>query len=110
MSVMVTNTNGGVKGDGGKYQPRLLMLSMPNTLEGVSRVLTYGANKYSPDNWRKVEDERYWDALYRHLLSYHKGQKVDEETGESHLYHALCCLMFLAEKQTMYTGQTPDYP
>jgi hypothetical protein len=106
----VTNTAGGVKGDGGKHQPRLLFNSLPYTLEGVSRVLTYGAKKYSPENWRLVEESRYWDAFYRHLLSYAKGEECDTETGESHLHHALCCLMFLAEKQATSTRQKPENP
>lgn len=101
----IKNAAGGVKGDGGKHQPRLLLRSMPNSVEKVSRVLTYGANKYSPDNWRLVEDDRYWDALYRHLLADAQGEAVDAETGESHLAHALCCLFFLLEKRSCSTRQ-----
>lgn len=97
--IRVTNELGGVKADGGKMQPRLLMQSMPNAVAEVCQVLTYGANKYSPDNWRKVEPDRYVDATYRHLLAFHAGEGFDAETGKHHLAHAICCLLFLLEMQ-----------
>ena len=38
-------------------------------VEKVVDVLGYGAIKYSPDNWRRVEDPqtRYFNAAMRHL-------------------------------------------
>lgn len=98
-TIRVTNDQGGVKADGGKMQPRLLMQSMPNAVKEICEVLTYGANKYTPDNWKKVEGDRYTDALYRHLLAYHAGEQVDSETKKHHLAHAACCILFLLEKQ-----------
>jgi len=63
----------------------------------VARVMTYGAKKYAKDNWLHVPDaeQRYFDAALRHVLQYNTGNKTDEETGENHLAHAICCLMFL---------------
>ena len=98
-TIRVTNDQGGVKADGGKVQPRLLMQSMPNAVKEICEVLTYGANKYTPDNWKKVEGDRYMDALYRHLLAFHAGEQVDSETKKHHLAHAACCILFLLEKQ-----------
>ena len=98
-TIRVTNSEGGVKADGGKAQPRLLMQSMPNAVREICEVLTYGANKYTPDNWKKVEADRYTDALYRHLLAYHAGELFDSETNKHHLAHAACCILFLLEKQ-----------
>lgn len=98
-TIRVTNEQGGVKADGGKMQPRLLMQSMPNAVSEICEVLTYGANKYTPDNWKKVEADRYTDALYRHLLAFHAGEQVDSETNKHHLAHAACCILFLLEKQ-----------
>ena len=98
-NIRVTNSEGGVKADGGKAQPRLLMQSMPNAVREICEVLTYGANKYTPDNWKKVEADRYTDALYRHLLAYHAGELFDSETNKHHLAHAACCILFLLEKQ-----------
>lgn len=65
----------------------------------VVKVLTYGAKKYGPDNWRKVEDldSRYLAAALRHISAYAKGEEYDSESDLSHLSHAICSLMFLLE-------------
>lgn len=86
----------GRKDDQGKNRLGLLP---PLALEAVGRVLTFGARKYAPENWRKVPDAkaRYLDATLRHVVSYMKGERMDPETGESHLAHAACCLLFLLE-------------
>lgn len=63
----------------------------------VVRVLMFGARKYGRANWRLVADadRRYLAAAFRHLAAYADGEAVDQETGESHLAHAVCCLLFL---------------
>lgn len=76
-----------------------LELIEPEFIEGLGRILSFGADKYEAHNWKLAssdEDQnRIYGALLRHLVAYHKGEKVDQETGESHLYHACCNLMFL---------------
>lgn len=69
----------------------------PSFEEAVAEVLTYGAEKYAPNNWLKVEDaeNRYYAALRRHINAYRKGEKIDPESGLSHLAHAACNIMFL---------------
>lgn len=86
----------GRKFDSGKPMPRLLP---PSALLAISRVLTFGAQKYSPDNWKKVPGakDRYLDAMLRHILAYNSGEINDPESGENHLAHAGCCLMFLLD-------------
>ena len=50
--------------------------------------MTQGANKYGRTNWQECkEPHRYLDALLRHTLKYWSGEKVDTESGKSHLYH-----------------------
>lgn len=70
-----------------------------NALAQVVGVLTYGAQKYAPENWRKVEGWRwrYLGAALRHVSQWARGERVDPESGHPHLAHALCCLLFLAE-------------
>jgi hypothetical protein len=87
---------GGRKFDGGKLQYGLLP---PLALRETVKVLTYGAEKYEPDNWRRVPEgpRRYFDAAQRHLWAYKKGELNDEETGINHLAHAICCLMFMLD-------------
>ena len=83
----------GIKFDKEKEQWHLLPLDV---LRSVVRVLMEGARKYAPDNWKFVTPkERYFDACLRHLTAWQSGEKIDNETGESHLAHAICCLIFL---------------
>jgi len=72
-----------------------------DALEGMVRVLMFGAKKYAPDNWKYVKDgrTRYYSAALRHLFAWFRGEKVDPETKQSHLDHAMCCLLFLSWKE-----------
>lgn len=94
--------NGGRKFDGGKLEYGLLP---PHALEETVKVLTFGAQKYERDNWIKVSDSkrRYFDALQRHMWAWKKGEQIDPESGLHHLAHAMCCLMFLYEHDTIYS-------
>lgn len=84
---------------GQKYDSGKLRFSLipKGVLEHVIRVLEFGAAKYSKDNWKHVDNatERYYDAAMRHLNLWFAGETNDSETGESHLSHAICCLLFL---------------
>lgn len=84
----------GTKYDSGK--PPMALLD-PEYLEGLARVLGFGASKYSPDNWRNgISYRRLISAAYRHLGAINKGENIDPESGEPHVYHLACCNMFLA--------------
>lgn len=83
----------GLKDDGGK--PRMELLE-PEYLRGTADVLTYGASKYAPNNWRQgIDASRLYGALQRHLNAFWAGEEIDPESGLPHLYHASCELMFL---------------
>ncbi|TPV93168.1 MAG: hypothetical protein B7733_21920 [Myxococcales bacterium FL481] len=83
------------KHDGGKPRPDLLP---PLALMETSAVLEFGARKYAPGNWRKVEDrQRYMAATLRHLLEYQSGKDADPESKLHVLAHAACSLLFLLE-------------
>ena len=82
-----------MKFDAGKLRYGLIP---PEATEELAKVLTYGAKKYKSNNWKKAEDfSRYIDALYRHLEAWRGGQEFDEESGLSHLSHALTNIAFL---------------
>ena len=62
----------------------------------LAKVLTYGAKKYKPNNWKLVDDKtRYIDALYRHIEAWRAGEKFDNESNLLHLSHALANISFL---------------
>lgn len=67
------------------------------SLNVIGWVLTVGAKKYLPQNWKEVPnaEERYKDALFRHLSAWATGEREDKETRLPHLAHAGACLLFL---------------
>ena len=84
----------GKKNDSGKLRFSLI----PNqVLYALAAVLTFGAKRYSPNNWKYLADaeERYEDAMWRHLVARKSGQKVDPDSGMSHYWHAVTNLAFL---------------
>lgn len=87
--------------DEGKPRVGLVLREVPHAIEKLGTVLGFGAEKYSVGNWKKLEDieGRFLDSLMRHLVSYHKGQKVDPESGESHLAHAFFNIAILLEQE-----------
>ena len=89
-----------MKNDNGK--PRMDLLPF-DALKGVSDVLTFGANKYTPNGWKDVPDAipRYEAALLRHFTAIKTGEQNDPETGLPHIHHVACNALFLAS----LTGQ-----
>jgi hypothetical protein len=87
------------KADSGKLRPTLVP---PSLVLAVASIREYGCKKYKdPNNWRKVEPQRYKDALYRHLLAYLSGDKFDNESGLPHLWHMDCNIAFLVEMKEL---------
>ena len=87
------------KADSGKVRPTLVP---PSLVLAVAHVREYGCEKYKdPNNWRKVEPQRYKDALYRHFLAYLSGEKLDNESGLPHLWHMACNIAFLVEMEEL---------
>ena len=102
---------GGVKNDTIDKKSRVDLVS-PTLFFGSAHVLRYGAEKYGERNWeRGMKWSRPFGGLLRHLWAWWMGEKCDPETGFSHLWHAGCCLMFLAhyEAYSVY-AQFDDRP
>lgn len=63
--------------------------------EGDAEILTHGAKKYKPNNWKEVDDiGRYIAALERHLAEFKKYYETgsvtyltDEDSGLHHMKH-----------------------
>ena len=66
------------------------------TTTGVAHVMTFGAKKYGPHNWRNGMDwTRLVNATLRHLVKYRDGGPIDEESSLNHLFHACTNMLFL---------------
>ena len=90
--VMFGPATPGMKFDAGKTQWTLLPWE---AVEKIVVIMMFGAKKYAPNNWKKVEPPiRYIDACYRHLNAWCNGEQNDKETGYSHLWHAGCNIVF----------------
>lgn len=79
-------------------KPRMDLMPPLMELE-VSKVLTFGAQKYDAENWRHVPElhARYRSAAKRHINALKRGALYDDESGLHHAAHAVCCLMFMGE-------------
>lgn len=84
------------KRDAGKIRPTLVPRQI---IRAIAVVRGYGCEKYGdPDNWKRVEPERYRDALFRHMLAYlDDPDGVDPESGLKYSWHMACNIAFLIE-------------
>lgn len=105
----------GAKLDSGKPRVGLVLGSFARALWEVSRIGTFGANKYSDNGWLKVEraNERYKDAQLRHWLKLEMGETLDPDSELHHLAHeawnALAVLeLKLREKDTDHDETDKD--
>lgn len=90
----------GTKYDDGKLQ---FSLVPPYALAEVARNLTAGLEKYKQrNNWQLVPnaEQRYLDALYRHLEAHRRGEIFDTESSTPNMPHMAAVAvnaMFLLE-------------
>jgi hypothetical protein len=86
------------KADAGKVK---LCLVPRKIIWYIGKIREYGNKKYGdPENWRKVDIQRYRDAAYRHWLAYlDDPHGVDKESGLPHLWHVACNIAFLCEME-----------
>lgn len=87
-----------VKADAGK--PRISLVPL-DVLIPVALVREYGLKKYGEkESWRSVSDDRYRDAMMRHVIAYmdNPDESVDAESGLPSLWHLLTNVIFLVQK------------
>lgn len=86
----------GIKNDFKDNKVRMDLLPWPE-LEEVAKVLTAGAKKYAPNNWKKIENgyERYKSAMLRHLCEVEKGKVYDSDTGCLHVAQIAVNALFM---------------
>ena len=105
--------NNDFKHDAGKLRMSLVLCQFWAAIKGVAAVLTFGAQKYpDPDTgdrgWYQPQREdtipRYIDALNRHMSAIYEDIEsneivlaTDNESGQLHIDHAICNLLFIRE-------------
>jgi hypothetical protein len=85
--------------EGLKYDQDKIPMDLldPDAIEGLTRVLQFGAKKYAAHNWRGgISYSRLIAALLRHTFAILRGSYIDEESGLPHVDHLGCCWMFLS--------------
>lgn len=98
-------TKEAVKHDDGKADWSLVPFE---SLEGMVKVLEFGAQKYAGWNWTTNGGFSYTRVLrscLRHLFAYMRGEDNDPESGLSHIHHAMCNLLFISH----YIGNKEKY-
>ena len=98
----------GLKHDGGKLR---LSLVPAEAIEAIGAVMTHGAEKYGKDSYKKVDPERYRDAMMRHICKWLKDPHgIDEDSGLPHLWHIITNAAFLCELDIpKQTGRKPHF-
>jgi hypothetical protein len=79
----------GAKLDHGKNRLGLVLGGFPRALQAVGEVGTMGASKYTDSGWKQVVngEQRYTDALLRHLMKEFTGEINDKESQLKHAAH-----------------------
>ncbi len=90
---------------GGLYENMPIKL-----LDDTAAVLTFGASKYAPNNWRKAGP---WsislDCAMRHMHKMFRKEELDPESGIHHAAHVACNIGFLLEFIAEGDGQDDRY-
>lgn len=98
-----------IKNDSGKPQ----FSDLPQkALMSVTKTFNYGASKYNKFNYSgQVKALRLYDACQRHLHSWMLSKDIDE-SGNSHISHAIASLLMLEEailNNTIIDDRNPVY-
>lgn len=95
--------NGPILTEGTKFDNDKPVLALvPASLEeAVGEILTMGAKKYAPHNWKKgIKYSRIVSSLKRHLNEFYKGNLIDKESNKPHIWHVACNIAFLIEYES----------
>ncbi len=92
------------KKDAGKLD---LTLVPRQIIWDIAEVRRHGCIKYKdPENWKRVEIERYRAAAFRHFLAYlDDPDGVDEESGIEHYKHLATNIAFICEMESQNKGR-----
>lgn len=64
----------------------------------IAKVMEFGAQKYTPHNYRKgLSWSAYVGSMLRHVYAWYLGEELDEESGYHHLAHAGCNVLMVLD-------------
>lgn len=70
----------------------------PYPMEQIAKVMTKGAEKYAPHNWKKgMPWSEVMGSLERHYEAFKAGEDFDDETGLYHMAHVAVNAQFLID-------------
>lgn len=92
---LVTDKTVAVKFDTGK--PRYGLFPA-YAMEALANVYTFGEAKYDSRNWEQgLAYSRVYDAIFRHVWAFIRGEDIDRESGLHHMAHAAFGCLALVE-------------
>lgn len=96
-------------------KPRMDIVLSIRGVEHVGQVFAYGAKKYDEFNWRKGGNSesfkrRMAAAAVRHITTYLQGTKLDAESGNPHLAHAISNLLMILDLECQERTNNNDHP
>lgn len=104
--------NGNKIGEGHRYntsKPSVELL-VPEAMLETAKVWSYGAKKYTPNNWRGgLAITSILGCIMRHTFAILKGEDIDPETECMHAAHIICnCQMLIYFFKTEQYEQLDD--
>lgn len=75
----------------------------PAALIQIMLAMADGKEKYGRANWRDkaVTASTYYDAACRHLFAWWDGEETADDSGVSHLGHAMACLAIIVDARSV---------
>lgn len=86
---IITNEQGGRQ----SKTDYAFQLMPPQAMFSIAQVLHFGAQKYEPNNWKKIPLEDHLNHVIGHIYAHLAG-----DTQDDHLEHAGCRMMMALEK------------
>ena len=84
------------KEEDGKVRMDLLLADMPEQIEEMAKVMTFGLKKYPVHmGWATRTVQQYKAAIARHINAFYKGELIDPDSNCSHLAHVAVNAMFM---------------
>jgi hypothetical protein len=78
----------------------------PEILMVLARIYDYGAQRYEPDNWKKISTEDHLNHVMVHLVAYRAGDRSDDHLG--HMMWRAQAALYTAIHDLAYDARQPD--